>query len=154
MSAVRVGDMAAEVVCVGRDFSDARGPAAQRYDAQPGTVYLLRPDQHVAARWRSFDPARIRAALARACTPEGVSMSLQLQPNIPDPDGFYEELIGMQRDLDDEQATLFQARLLLVLANHVGDRAVLSQAMEVARPRGGPEGFVAGGRGLGPRLPR
>jgi hypothetical protein len=63
-------------------------------------------------------------------------MSLQLQPNIPDPDGFYQELIGMQRELDDEQATLFQARLLLVLANHVGDRAVLSQAMEAARRAG------------------
>ena len=60
-------------------------------------------------------------------------MSLTLQPNIADADGFYEELIGMQRDLDDEGATLFQARLLLVLANHVGDRAVLSQAMQVAR---------------------
>jgi len=66
-------------------------------------------------------------------------MSLQLQPNIPDPDGFYQELIGMQRELDDEQATLFQARLLLVLANHVGDRAVLSQAMEVARRAGTPK---------------
>ena len=66
-------------------------------------------------------------------------MSLQLQPNIPDPDGFYQELIGMQRELDDEQATLFQARLLLVLANHVGDRAVLAQAMEVARRAGTPK---------------
>ncbi|GAB3772996.1 DUF2783 domain-containing protein [Ramlibacter monticola] len=63
-------------------------------------------------------------------------MTLQLQPNIPDPDDFYQELIGMQRDLDEEQATLFQARLLLVLANHVGDRAVLTQAMEVARRAG------------------
>ena len=68
VSEVRVGDVAAEVVCVGRDFSDAEGLLAQRYDAQPGTVYLLRPDRHVAARWRSFDPAHIRAALARACS--------------------------------------------------------------------------------------
>ena len=65
-------------------------------------------------------------------------MNLQLEPNIPDPDGFYEELIGMQRELDDEQATLFQARLLLVLANHVGDRALLTQAMQVARDAGKP----------------
>ena len=63
-------------------------------------------------------------------------MSLQLQPNIPDADGFYQELIGMQRDLDEDQATLFQARLLLVLANHVGDREVLREAMEVARRSG------------------
>ena len=65
-------------------------------------------------------------------------MNLQLEPNIPDPDGFYEELIGMQRDLDDDEATLFQARLLLVLANHVGDRALLTQAMQVARDAGKP----------------
>jgi hypothetical protein len=65
-------------------------------------------------------------------------MSLQLEPNIPDPDGFYQELIGMQRDLGDEEALLFQARLLLVLANHVGDRALLTQAMQVAASAGKP----------------
>jgi 3-(3-hydroxy-phenyl)propionate hydroxylase len=47
-------------------LEDPRGIAAQRYDAKPGTVYLLRPDQHVAARWRSFDAAKIKAAVARA----------------------------------------------------------------------------------------
>jgi 3-(3-hydroxy-phenyl)propionate hydroxylase len=41
------------------------GLAAERYDARPGTTYLIRPDQHVAARWRRFDAARIRHALAR-----------------------------------------------------------------------------------------
>lgn len=66
-------------------------------------------------------------------------MTLKLEPNIHDADGFYQELLGMQRDLDDEQATQFQARLLLVLANHVGDRAVLTQAMQVAR-RAAPSG--------------
>ncbi|MCK9379716.1 MAG: FAD-dependent oxidoreductase [Sulfuritalea sp.] len=45
---------------------DARGIAAQRYDAQQGTVYLLRPDQHVAARWRTLDAAKVKAAVARA----------------------------------------------------------------------------------------
>ncbi|MDQ0071202.1 3-(3-hydroxy-phenyl)propionate hydroxylase [Variovorax boronicumulans] len=40
--------------------------ATQRYDAQPGTVYLLRPDQHVCARWRQPTPANIRAAIDRA----------------------------------------------------------------------------------------
>lgn len=46
----------------------ARGSelAAQRYDARPGTVYLLRPDQHVCARWRQPAAADIRAAIDRA----------------------------------------------------------------------------------------
>ena len=42
------------------------GLAAQRYDAQPGTVYLLRPDQHVCARWRRVHPDDVAAALRRA----------------------------------------------------------------------------------------
>jgi 3-(3-hydroxy-phenyl)propionate hydroxylase len=45
---------------------DHKGLAAQRFDAQPGTTYLLRPDQHVAARWRRLDPAAVHAAVARA----------------------------------------------------------------------------------------
>jgi 3-(3-hydroxy-phenyl)propionate hydroxylase len=42
------------------------GPVAERYDARPGTVYLLRPDQHVCARWRQAEAAQIDAALRRA----------------------------------------------------------------------------------------
>ena len=42
------------------------GLVSERFDARPGTVYLLRPDQHVCARWRSFDAGRVQAALARA----------------------------------------------------------------------------------------
>jgi len=47
-------------------IDDVDGLAARRYDAQPGTVYLLRPDQHVCARWRKFDLASVRAAITRA----------------------------------------------------------------------------------------
>lgn len=47
-------------------FEDYAGRFAERYDARPGSVYLIRPDQHVAARWREFDADRLRAALARA----------------------------------------------------------------------------------------
>jgi len=63
-------------------------------------------------------------------------MPLNRQPNLTDPDGFYEELINAQRGLSDEQAQLMNAKLILVLANHIGDRAVLREALAVARPLG------------------
>ena len=49
-----------------RALHDARGRFLERYDALPGSAWLVRPDQHVAARWRRIDPAAVRAALARA----------------------------------------------------------------------------------------
>jgi 3-(3-hydroxy-phenyl)propionate hydroxylase len=42
------------------------GLAAERYDAKPGTVVLLRPDQHVCARWRAPTAGDVAAALKRA----------------------------------------------------------------------------------------
>jgi 3-(3-hydroxy-phenyl)propionate hydroxylase len=49
-----------------RVFVDEKNRFAERFDAQPETVYLIRPDQHVAARWRAFDADTVKAALARA----------------------------------------------------------------------------------------
>ncbi|WP_295641192.1 FAD-dependent oxidoreductase [uncultured Methylibium sp.] len=45
---------------------DAEGLVAQRYDLQPGSAYLIRPDQHVCARWRRPTRAAVEAALRRA----------------------------------------------------------------------------------------
>jgi len=45
---------------------DDDGLLGQRYDARPGTAYLIRPDRYVAARWRQPDAAAVEAALHRA----------------------------------------------------------------------------------------
>jgi 3-(3-hydroxy-phenyl)propionate hydroxylase len=45
---------------------DAQGRACSKYDASPGTVYLIRPDLHVCARWRRGDPKKVVQALRRA----------------------------------------------------------------------------------------
>lgn len=66
-------------------------------------------------------------------TPSTLSASLNRQPNIAGPDSFYEELINAQRDLTDEQADMLLAKLVLILSNHIGDRAVLSEAIRLAR---------------------
>ncbi len=49
-----------------RVLVDGKSILARRYDARDGTCYLVRPDQHVAARWRELEPARLRAAVAVA----------------------------------------------------------------------------------------
>jgi len=49
-----------------RVLHDAKGLFAQRFDARDGSAWLLRPDQHVAARWRALDAGRVHAAVARA----------------------------------------------------------------------------------------
>lgn len=57
---------------------------------------------------------------------------LNLTPNIPDPDGFYDELLAAHEGLSKPESDAFNARLILVLANHVGDRALLQQALKAA----------------------
>lgn len=54
-------------------------------------------------------------------------------PRIADPDGFYEALVHAQRDLPDDAAQLFLAKLVLLLANQVGDGEVLREALVKAR---------------------
>ncbi len=71
-------------------------------------------------------------------------MTLNLQPNFNEPgkrhfraftpgDDFYQALIDTHRDLSDEQSAMVNAKLVLLLANHVGNLGVLRQAMQLAR---------------------
>lgn len=62
-----------EVICVDGDcagrainLTDTHGILAQRYDLQPGSAYLVRPDQHVCARWRKPTAAAVEEAVRRA----------------------------------------------------------------------------------------
>jgi hypothetical protein len=58
---------------------------------------------------------------------------LNVEPNISSADEFYEELIELHRGLNDEQSALLNAKLILLLANHIGDMDVLRAAMAAAR---------------------
>jgi Protein of unknown function (DUF2783) len=58
---------------------------------------------------------------------------LSTEPNIAGPDDFYQELIDLHRDLTDEQSALVNAKLIVLLANHIGDIGVLRAAMAAAR---------------------
>ncbi len=71
-------------------------------------------------------------------------MALILEPNFKEPgkryfrdfspgDDFYQELIDMHRDLSDEQSAQVNAKLVLILSNHIGDLSVLREAMALAR---------------------
>ena len=71
-------------------------------------------------------------------------MALNTQSNLHEPgkrycrafspgDDFYEALIETHRDLSDEQSAAVNARLILLLSNHIGDISVLREAMKIAR---------------------
>ncbi|MEO6972545.1 MAG: DUF2783 domain-containing protein [Rhodoferax sp.] len=61
-------------------------------------------------------------------------MELITTPHLDAPDDFYEALIEAHAGLSAEQSQAFNARLVLVLANHIGQLTVLRQAFEAARP--------------------
>jgi hypothetical protein len=55
------------------------------------------------------------------------------KPNIRDVDGFYSELIAAHDGLEKAESDDLNARLVLILANHIGDRGVLRQAIGIAK---------------------
>ncbi|WP_175582147.1 DUF2783 domain-containing protein [Phaeobacter sp. HF9A] len=63
-------------------------------------------------------------------------MSLNTDPNITDPDGFYAELLDVHDGLSDDASMAVNARLILLLANHIGDREILREALAAAAADG------------------
>jgi hypothetical protein len=62
----------------------------------------------------------------------GVVVTLETGVKLPDPDRAYRMLIEAHRGLTEEQSAAFNARLILILANQVGDLDVLHEAIELA----------------------
>lgn len=63
---INVNGIACDIIIVGKDIKDPKGLLKERYDGTDATTYLIRPDQHVCARWRSFNDNHIVNALKRA----------------------------------------------------------------------------------------
>lgn len=59
-------------------------------------------------------------------------MSLNLEPNLIDADGFYANLVAVHEGMTSEQSAALNARLILILANHIGEVDVLDEALGVA----------------------
>lgn len=62
--------------------------------------------------------------------------ALVTAPNLPDHDGFYAELLAAHKGLNEAESAAMNARLVLILANHVGDREALREALALARKAG------------------
>jgi hypothetical protein len=69
--------------------------------------------------------------------------TLNTEANLPDPDDFYDQLISLHRGLTDAESALVNARLILLLANHIGDPEVLHAAFAAAREDPTPRGTDA-----------
>ena len=59
-------------------------------------------------------------------------MKLIETPNIPDHDDFYEALVARQKGMNEREALAFNAQLVMILANHIGDAEVLAEAVDLA----------------------
>ena len=62
-------------------------------------------------------------------------MTLIRSRNLKEHDEFYERLLGCQKGMEEAEALAFNARLVLILANHIGDSGVLEEALDLASAR-------------------
>ena len=64
-----------------------------------------------------------------------MSEKLNLKPNIANADDFYADLLAAHEGLSSEETIAYIARLLLILSNHIGDRELLTEALNAAKAK-------------------
>ena len=120
----------------GCDLHDPDGVVASRYGALPGRrICFVRTSTSRRGGGTSTRPqsARRFAARWRGDTEETiVTTKLRTDPNLERPDDFYEALMAMYERHDEEGRHLLDARLILLLANHIGEHATLLDAIRLA----------------------
>ncbi len=62
--------------------------------------------------------------------------ALNAEPNLPNPDAAYEALVQAHRGASEAESAALNARLVLILANHLGDLGVLKEAIALAKKAG------------------
>ena len=62
-----------------------------------------------------------------------MTATLNTEPNLPVPDDFYEALIALHNDLTPDESRSINAKLILLLANQIGDQSILAAARAMAR---------------------
>ena len=65
---------------------------------------------------------------------ESASGALRRTLNLARPDDVYNAIVDAHKELTDEQSRTFDARLILLLVNHIGDESVIREALKEARP--------------------
>ncbi len=62
-----------------------------------------------------------------------MTTKLRTEPRIPDPDAFYKALADLHEHVSPEESLLLNAKLVFVLANHIGDKTVLMEALAAVK---------------------
>lgn len=125
-------------------LADPDGIAAARYGT--GMLYLIRPDQHVAARFAAPTRGAVAAAHARALARARAGVPPPIAPRPPDlgtdrlgarADDVYAALVEAHRGLTPEATAALDARLILLLANLSADPDAVVAAIRIARAEKG-----------------
>jgi 3-(3-hydroxy-phenyl)propionate hydroxylase len=112
---------------------DAGSRLAREFDAADGSAYLLRPDGHVAARWKQCSAAALRCALRRAQGLEGSALDAPPPPGTGSArDRLYTRLAQGVSEAGASRETLFLARLALILCERLADEATAGAAIDAA----------------------